>query len=160
MGAGKWSDALGWRTAECSEAEPSGSDGEDGGCTIADTICAVGATCPGGTAVSAECVDPAGTTRRGPGGNPCACTALQELAALSSDLRGKAPWSALAISSYCTVPEGDEGEEYNYYSDDDYTDMDLQVKCTLVDGVKLPKEGEWRFPFTATEWRTAGKARD
>ena len=133
----------------------SGCATPDSTCSYANTTCAEGSICPGRTAVSAECADRSAFDE-----NPCACTALQELAALSSDLRGKAPWSALAISSYCTVPEGDEGEEYNFYYDDDYTDMDLQVKCALVDGVKLPKEGEWRFPFTATEWRTAGKARD
>ena len=121
-------------------------------CSYTDSLCATGAICPGGTAVSAACADRSAFDE-----SPCACTALQELAALSSDLRGKAPWSALAISSYCTVPEGDY---YNYYYDYDYTDMDLQVKCTLVGGVKLPQGGEWCFPFTATEWRTAGKARD
>ena len=45
-------------------------------------------TCPGGTVVSAKCAD-----RSAFGENPCACTALQELAALSSFLHNEAPWN-------------------------------------------------------------------
>ena len=125
-------------------------------CAYTDTTCAAGSTCPGGTLVSAECADRSAFDE-----NPCACTALEELAALSSDLGGKAPWATLASASYCTVPEGDYS---NFYYDYDYTDMDLQVKCTPVilsqSRVFLPQGGEWCFPFTAREWRTAGKARD
>ena len=45
-------------------------------------------TCPGGTVVSAKCAD-----RSAFGENPYACTALQELAALSSFLHNEAPWN-------------------------------------------------------------------
>ena len=55
-------------------------------CRPTDLTCAEGAVCPGGTAVSAECTDPAGA------GNPCACTALQQLAGMSAELKAEAPW--------------------------------------------------------------------
>jgi len=70
-------------------------------CTFSDTACAVGATCPGGTAVSAECTDPAGA------GNPCACTALQQLAGMSAELKAEAPWKDPARQKYCTNFVGD-----------------------------------------------------
>ena len=72
-------------------------------CAYTDTTCAAGSTCPGGTLVSAECADRSAFDE-----NPCACTALEELAALSSDLGGKAPWATLASASYCTL-------DGNYY---------------------------------------------
>ena len=59
-------------------------------------------TCPGGTVVSAKCAD-----RSAFGENPYACTALQELAALSSFLQNEAPWNDLANAAYCTVADGD-----------------------------------------------------
>ena len=75
-------------------------------CTYADTTCAAGSTCPGGTLVSATCADRSGFDE-----NPCACTALQQLAALSAaNLATEAPWNALASSSYCTLGDGE------YYS--------------------------------------------
>ena len=76
--------------------------------------------CPGGTAVSAECADRSAFSE-----NPCACTALQELAALSTELQAEAPWDALASAAYCT---GD----VQYGS--------LGVSCAPVDGVQLPTE--------------------
>ena len=57
-------------------------------CCYSDTICAEDTVCPGGTAVSAACAD-----RSGFGENPCACTALQQLAALSPSLQTVAPWN-------------------------------------------------------------------
>ena len=75
-------------------------------CSYTDTTCAAGSTCPGGTAVSAECADRSGFDE-----NPCACTALQQLAALSTaNLATAAPWNDLANAAYCTVGDGD------YYS--------------------------------------------
>ena len=74
----------------------------------------MGVTCPGGTAVSAECA-----SRSRFDENPCACTALQQLAALSSDLQAEAPWADLANSAYCQTGI-------------------LEVRCAPVDGVELP----------------------
>ena len=72
-------------------------------CSYTDTTCAAGSTCPGGTAVSAECADRSGFDE-----NPCACTALQQLAALSAaNLATAAPWNDLANAAYCTVGDGD-----------------------------------------------------
>ena len=71
-------------------------------------------TCPGGTVVSAECAD-----RSAFGKNPYACTALQELAALSNFLQNEAPWSDLANAAYCQTES-------------------LHVECTPADGVQLP----------------------
>ena len=95
---------------------------ESTACTYADKKCAAGAVCPGGTAVSAECADPAGK------GNPCACTALQQLAGMSDELRAEAPWNDLANQKYC-------GAERDF---DDYKDGSLNVLCESVDGVLLP----------------------
>ena len=55
-----------------------------------------GGICPGGTVVSAKCAD-----RSAFGENPYACTAPQELAALSSFLQNEAPWNGLANAAYC-----------------------------------------------------------
>ena len=72
-------------------------------------------TCPGGTVVSAKCAD-----RSAFGENPYACTALQELAALSSFLHNEAPWNDhQANAAYC--PTGS-----------------LYVKCATVGKVQLP----------------------
>ena len=72
-------------------------------------------TCPGGTVVSAECAD-----RSAFGENTCACTALQELAALSSFLQNEAPWNDhQANAAYC--PTGS-----------------LYVECATVGRVQLP----------------------
>ena len=71
-------------------------------------------TCPGGTVVSAKCAD-----RSAFGENLCACTALQELAALSNFLQNEAPWSDLANAAYCQTES-------------------LHVECTPADGVQLP----------------------
>ena len=80
-------------------------------CSYADTRCAAGDVCPGGTLVSAECAD-----RLAFDENPCACTALQELAALQA----ASPWDVNA--AYCQ----------------DYGPGDLQVYCAPVGGVQLP----------------------
>ena len=75
-------------------------------CGYIDMECSAGSTCPGGTLVSATCADRSGFDE-----NPCACTALQQLAALSAaNLATEAPWNALASSSYCTLGDGE------YYS--------------------------------------------
>ena len=64
-----------------------GENGEDGDCTYADTKCTAGVLCQGGTAaVSAACAD-----RTAFDESPCACTALEELAGLSSVLQAVAP---------------------------------------------------------------------
>ena len=55
-------------------------------CSYADTACDAGSTCPGGTAVSAECANRSAFDE-----NPCACTALQQLVALSPSLPTTAP---------------------------------------------------------------------
>ena len=71
-------------------------------------------TCPGGTVVSAKCAD-----RSAFGENPLACTALQELAALSSFLQNEAPWNDhQANAAYC--PTGS-----------------LYVECATVSRVQL-----------------------
>ena len=83
--------------------------------------------CPGGTVVSAECADPPG------GGNPCACTALQELAGMSELLQDEEPWNDLANLEYCTGIGAD-------------FELDgvgvLQVRCETVNGVN----GEVQLP--------------
>ena len=72
-------------------------------------------TCPGGTVVSAKCAD-----RSAFGENPYACTALQDLAALSSFLQNEAPWNDhQANAAYC--PTGS-----------------LYVECATVGKVQLP----------------------
>ena len=72
-------------------------------------------TCPGGTVVSAKCAD-----RSAFGESPYACTALQELAALSSFLHNEAPWNDhQANAAYC--PTGS-----------------LYVECATVGKVQLP----------------------
>ena len=65
---------------------PCGDDGEveDESCTYADRQCAAGAACPGGTLVSAECADRSAFRE-----NPCACTALEQLAAPSSERQAR-----------------------------------------------------------------------
>ena len=88
---------------------------EDGDCTYADTVCAVGSICPGATLISAACADRSAFSE-----SPCACTALQELAALSPSLPTTAPWNDLAGAAYCQ-----DGS-------------DLGVVCATVDGVQLP----------------------
>ena len=85
-------------------------------CAYADTACAAGAECPGGTAVSAACADRSKFSE-----NPCACTALQQLAALSDTLQNEAPWDNLANKAYCQESLGG-----------------LQVACAPVGGVQLP----------------------
>ena len=89
--------------------------GEDFGCTYSNTACAAGSTCPGGTAVSAECADRSAFDE-----SPCACTALQELAALSPTLQGENPWKKLADKAYCL-------------------DASLFIECATVGGVQLPR---------------------
>ena len=83
--------------------------------------------CPGGTVVSAECADPPG------GGNPCACTALQELAGMSELLQDEEPWNDLANLEYCTGIGAD-------------FELDgvgvLQVRCETVNGAN----GEVQLP--------------
>ena len=94
-------------------------------CAYSDTTCAEGSTCPGGTAVSAACADRSGSNE-----NPCACTALQELAALSSEVQAEAPWNAREGNTYCTAGVV---EDYDY----DY-EVALKVICATADGVQLP----------------------
>ena len=80
--------------AEASECAPR--------CSYADATCAAGAVCPGGTLVSAACADRSAFDE-----NPCACTALQQLAALSAaNLATEAPWNNLANAAYCTLAGG------------------------------------------------------
>ena len=85
-------------------------------CSYTDKTCAEGAVCPAGTAVSAECTDPSGK------GNPCACTALQELAALKASVASELPWSDLANNNYCITDFG----------------APINVFCEEVSGVNLP----------------------
>ena len=70
--------------AACPQGAP--ASGNICPCTYSNTTCAAGAVCPVGTAVSAECAD-----RTAFAENPCACTALQQLAALSTTLQAEAP---------------------------------------------------------------------
>ena len=63
-------------TSTCSGAPPAPEP-----CNPGDTACDAGGACPGGTLVSAECADRSAFDE-----SPCACTALQELAALSDTL--------------------------------------------------------------------------
>ena len=93
-------------------------------CAYTDTTCAAGSTCPGGTAVSAACADRSAFAE-----NPCACTALQELAALSTNLQTEAPWDDLASASYCTG---------GLVGDYDYVFPKLEVKCATSGGVQVP----------------------
>ena len=85
-------------------------------CSYTDLTCAEGAVCPAGTAVSAECTNPSGK------GNPCACTALQELAALKASVASELPWSDLANNNYCITDFG----------------APINVFCEEVSGVNLP----------------------
>ena len=80
-------------------------------------MCVQRAPCPGGTAVSVECADRSKFS--GFGENPCACTALQQLAALSDRLQNEAPWDDLANAAYCQFGS-------------------LYVDCAPVGGVQLP----------------------
>ena len=83
-------------------------------CTYADTTCALGARCPGGTLVSAACADRSAYSE-----NPCACTALEQLAALSTTLQATAPWEYLESTAYCQTGS-------------------LVVLCESIGGVELP----------------------
>ena len=87
-------------------------------CSYADTTCAAGTICPGGTAVTAECADRSAFAE-----NPCACTALQQLAALSPSLQTVAPWDDLSNGPSCQAGLPDQA---------------FQVYCATVDGVQLP----------------------
>ena len=79
--------------------------------------------------------------------NPCACTALQQLAALSEELQDVAPWNDLANQPYCTG------------LDDDYSLVNLDVKCgaagagtqlpTRVDGLNAGLAGAMRPSISA-----------
>ena len=89
-------------------------------CTLSDTQCSAGYICPDGTEVAAECADRrADTIRSTFDENPCVCTALLELARLSTTLRTQAPWNNLRFHQYCQAGR-------------------LQVYCETVDGVKVP----------------------
>jgi len=67
--------------------------------------CDAGLICPGGTQVAPECTNPASSG--GAAGNPCACTALLDIAGLSSAARTGttlptvSPWNDLSSYSYC-----------------------------------------------------------
>ena len=93
-------------------------------CSFYDTQCPKGALCPFGTAVSAECAAPFGD------GNPCACTALQQLAGMNATLLNVAPWNNLTSASYCNGPAPDS----NFFVPDGI----LAVTCATVGGVQLP----------------------
>ena len=92
-------------------------------CSFYDTQCPKGALCPFGTTVSAECAAPFGD------GNPCACTALQQLAGMTATLLNVAPWNNLTSASYCNGPAPDN----NMLLPDG-----LAVTCVTVGGVQLP----------------------
>ena len=112
---------VGYATSCCTAANSCG-DGPGGlcagtpACTYADTACPAGAKCPGGTFVSAECADRSAFAE-----NPCACTALEQLAATSETLQNEAPWDDLANAAYCQNGE-------------------VEVDCVTVDGVQMPLE--------------------
>ena len=119
--------------AECVATCPTGtittggSGGEPGTCVAAcnygSTTCTAGDLCPGGTPVSAECADRAAFNE-----SPCACTALQQLAALSSTLSTQAPWDDLTAQDYCVgVPPQLSPPPSGLY-----------VDCVEVGGVRLP----------------------
>ena len=95
-------------------------------CSYTDTTCAVGATCPGGTAVLAECAD-----RGSYDDNPCVCTALQELAGLSTELQAAAPWNN--DETYCVIGD-DYTDDLPWYDGEDQY-FPFLVKCETVDGV-------------------------
>ena len=63
-------------------------------CSFTDLTCVTGARCPGGTPVYAPCRDPFGA------GNPCACTALKDLAVMSTDIFESSPWNNLLAQDY------------------------------------------------------------
>ena len=100
-------------------------------CSYADTTCVAGATCPAGTLVSAVCADRSSFNE-----NPCACTALQQLAAMSSeDPDGAAsttPWNDLTSNAYCNME--DDYDYVPYYAEG----SPLKVKCATSDGVQVP----------------------
>ena len=87
-------------------------------CGYKDKSCIAGSICPWGTVVSAACADRSAFKE-----NPCACTALHELAALSPTLQEETPWSALADTPYCSSER-------------------LKVVCKKLDGVELPLRSE------------------
>ena len=99
-----------------------GSGCVDAGCAFtcgySDKTCVAGSICPRGTVVSAACADRSAFKE-----SPCACTALQQLAALSPTLQEETPWSALADFPYCLGGS-------------------LKVVCKKVDGVELPLRSE------------------
>ena len=99
-----------------------GSGCVDAGCAFtcgySDRTCVAGSICPRGTVVSAACADRSAFKE-----SPCACTALQQLAALSPTLQEETPWSALADFPYCLGGS-------------------LKVVCKKVDGVQLPLRSE------------------
>ena len=74
-------------------------------CTYTMAQCDAGLICPGGTRVATECTSPASSG--GAAGNPCACTALLDIAGLSSAARTAttlptvSPWNDLSSYSYC-----------------------------------------------------------
>ena len=88
-------------------------------CCSSDIQCAAGSICPGRTVVSAECTDRSLFNE-----SPFACTALQQLAALSPRLPTTAPWDDLANAAYCQTGS-------------------LYVGCAPVGGVQLPTNVEW-----------------
>ena len=102
-----------------------GSGCVDAGCAFtcgySDKTCVAGSICPRGTVVSAACADRSAFKE-----SPCACTALQQLAALSPTLQEETPWSALADFPYCLGARGGS----------------LKVVCTTVDGVERPLRSE------------------
>ena len=63
-------------------------------CSFTDLTCVTGARCPGGTTVYAPCRDPFGA------GNPCACTALKDLAVMNAAIFASSPWNDLLNQDY------------------------------------------------------------
>ena len=129
----------------CCTADNNCGEGLSGGpcytppaCTYADTACATGSTCPGGTAVSAECADRLNFSE-----NPCACSALQQLAGMSATLSSEAPWNDLANAAYCL--DGQTGP-WTY----------LEVECAPVDGVQLPTYVGTRYDPAPSDRDLAG----
>ena len=116
-------------------------------CTYADITCIAGDNCPEGTLVSAACADRSAFNE-----NPCACTALQELAALSAaNLAGQAPWSNLATASYCTLDSGN------------YPVSEPHWIAVPVSGGRAERLTDWRAgcstTLTTTIWISTSGAR-
>jgi Leucine-rich repeat (LRR) protein len=96
-------------------------------CNHEKSSCTAGALCPGGTAVSQQCTSPPGDGSTP--GNPCACTALQQLVSMSSTLSSTSPWNDLGNKDYCGESDCDSF-------------VDFCVLCATVNGLRMPQEIE------------------